>query len=441
MAKILVVEDDELFRVAICDLLKKKGHTVFEAAHGRAAVEIISLQDFELVISDIQMPGMNGIDLLEWSIKNKPIPFIVMTGFSTILETQTAYDLGAKEFINKPFQNADLMEMINKILGIQGKLPVVSGPTDFCKVSLDEFVSARKVEFDIYVKLSSEKYVKIAHKGEDLAKERIIHYKNKGVKYLYISKGDFNTLIGFNLVIAEKIQGNKSISFEKKVNFLKYTGEVILTKAFIDGVDKEVFFDAKTFVELTINALTDTPECLDLLSLFNSHSNHVYAHSVGVAIYSFMIAQKMGYQSNRAHFILSMAGMFHDIGKKEIDLEILEKHRTLLSADEKKMLDSHVSKGQEIMLSIKGIPEEVGQLVFEHHEDAIGLGYPMGKTKIHQHALSPIIQLANQFVNLALKNPHHPGMNAQEAIKYIEMTFAGRYSEKVMVGLKSCLEK
>lgn len=441
MANILVVEDDEFFRKAVCDLLNKKGHSTLEAPHGRAAVEIINLQEFDIVISDIQMPGMNGIELLEWSLKHKPIPFIIMTGFSTILETQSAFDLGAKEFISKPFKNSDLITLVNKILGIDDKFQVAEGAVDYCKISIDEFVSGKKVEFDIYVKLSASKYVKIAHQGEELLKERILHYKEKGVQYLFITKEGFSSLVRFNLNIAGLLQSKKNISSEKKVNFLKYTGEVILAKAFIGGVDKEVFTEAQTFVGLTMSTITESKECLDLLGMLNSHSDHIYAHSIGVAMYSHMIAQKMGFESNQAFFKLSMAAIFHDIGKKEIDINILEKHRSLLSADEKKLVDSHIARGQEILLSINGIPEDVSQLVFEHHEDVAGLGYPMGNDKKHQHPLSKILQLANLFVGLALAGPHNEAMSGIEAIMLLESRFTGRFDEKAMIALKLAFRK
>lgn len=437
----LVVEDDEFFRKAICELLRKKNHTVFEAPHGRAAIEIISLQDFELVITDIQMPGMSGVELLEWSVQNKPMPFIIMTGFSTLLETKSAYDLGAKDFISKPFKVADLIIIIDKVLGVQGQLPVVSDASEFCKISINEFVSGKKIEFDVFVKLSSSKYVKIANKGEGLLSERILHYKGKGVNHLYINKDDFSRLVGFNLTIVGKLQGNKKISHEKKVNFLKYTGEIILANAFINGVDKEMFSEAQTFIESTINILTDSKECLDLLSLLNTHSNHLYSHSIGVAMYSSMIAKGMGFESNQAFFKLSLGGIFHDIGKKEIELEILEKHRSLLTVEDKKLIDSHVARGQEIILSIKGIPEDVAQLVYEHHENIAGLGYPMGSEKKHQHPLSKILQLANQFVELAMVNPHNSGMTGEEAIAHLENTFTGRFDEKAMIALKSLFKK
>jgi putative nucleotidyltransferase with HDIG domain len=441
MAKILVVEDDEFFRKAVCDLLRKKKHDVYEAAHGRGAMEVMSIQEFELVITDIQMPGMNGIELLEWSLKVKPVPFIVMTGFSTILETQSAYDLGAKDFISKPFKNQDLITIINKTLGIVEPTTEEEVVLEFCKISIDEFVFGKKLEFDIFVKLSATKYVKIALKGEELIKDRVLTYKEKGVTHLYITKEDFGRLVGFNINLAQMIKGSKSISYEKKVNFLKYTGEVILTQAFVNGVDKELFNEASTFMGLTMNTLTDSREHLDLLSLLSKHSEHIYAHSIGVSIYSIMIAQRMGFESQQAFFKLSIAAMFHDVGKKEIEPKILLKHRSQLTSDDKKLIDSHVQKGQEIIMSIKGIPEDVAQIVFEHHEDVAGLGYPMGTDRRVHHPLSKIIQLANLFVEVALAGPHSPGMPGDKTITFLEHSYADRYDYAAMKALKSIFAK
>ena len=133
--KILVVEDDQFFREAIRDLLKKK-FIVFEAPNGKSAKEVLSIQDVDLVISDIQMPGLTGLELLEWSKENKPVPFIIMTGFSMALETQSAFEMGAKGFIAKPFKNSDLLATIAGVLGEEEPktYPVVDPTKDYCKL-------------------------------------------------------------------------------------------------------------------------------------------------------------------------------------------------------------------------------------------------------------------------------------------------------------------
>lgn len=437
MAKILIAEDDVYLRSALSDLLKTQGHNIFEAPHGRAAVEIMSLQDFDMVISDIQMPGMNGIELLDWSTKNKPVPFIIMTGFSTMMETKSVIELGAKELFSKPFKNDDLLKSIDSILGLDViPPPIIKDVAQFCRISIAEFVFGKKLQFDIFVKLSSVKYVKVALKGEELTQDRVQHYKEKGVTHLYILKDDFGSLVGFNISLAQKIKSSASISYEKKMNFLKYTGELLLTQAFVADVDKELFNEAATFMSVTVNTLTDSKEVLDILAMLNSHNEHIFAHSIGVAIYSIMIAQRMGYESQQAYFKLSTAAIFHDIGKKEIDVTVLEKHRSRLTPEDKKLIDSHVIRGKEIMMSIKGISEDISQLVFEHHEDVAGLGYPMGTDRRQHHPMSKILQLANLFVEVAMAGPHSPGMSGEKTITFLEHSYSERFDERTMAALK-----
>lgn len=186
---------------------------------------------------------MTGVDLLAWAKTNKPnIPFILMTGFSMLLETQSAYEMGADEFISKPFKNSELMALINKLIS-EKEAPVVPvvKMEDFCKVPIDEFVARPKVDFDVYVKLSSTKIIKIAFQGDDLNRTSLDHYKLKGVKYLYILNKDFRKVIELNLNIGRLIKDRSDIAIEKKIKFLKYSGEVILEKAFVDGVDQDMF--------------------------------------------------------------------------------------------------------------------------------------------------------------------------------------------------------
>ncbi|MEN0059815.1 MAG: response regulator, partial [Bdellovibrio sp.] len=102
MKKILLVEDDEFFRAAVKSILASK-YEIMEASNGRVAQELIMMSTPDLVISDIQMPHFSGIELLEWiQAKQQQVPVILMTGFSEILETTKAHQMGAKDFIPKP---------------------------------------------------------------------------------------------------------------------------------------------------------------------------------------------------------------------------------------------------------------------------------------------------------------------------------------------------
>lgn len=441
MSKLLLVEDDEFLREAIKDYLTSAGHTVAEAPNGLVARDVLGTNDFDLVITDIKMPHFDGVELLEWSQKKNPVPFIIMTGFSHLLETQTAHELGAKEFLVKPFKNSELNAAIQKVLKpvsvVPGK-PAQSDENSFCKVSIDEFVAKPHIEFDVYVKLPGGKYICIGRAGSEIPRERIGTYKSKGVRFLHIKKDDFKKLVNFNLQLGHILEKRKDIPKEKKLNFMKYTGEAILEKAYVSGADKECFDEAKDYLNMSVNVISDQEEFVDLLELLNSHADYVYAHSIGVAMHSIMIARMMGFESQQVFFKLSMAGLFHDIGKKEIDRPILEKSRVLLTPEERRLIETHPTRSKEILLSIRGIPDDIIQLAYEHHEDAVGQGFPCGSSYKSQHPLSKIMQVAVLFVEAALVSPHNPeGRPAPAAISYIENVYGSRVDEKVLAALKA----
>lgn len=436
--KILIVEDDQFFREAIRDLLKKK-FSVLEAPNGKSAKDILTMQDVDVVLSDIQMPGFTGLELLEWAQQNKPgVPFIIMTGFSMVLETKSAFDMGAKGFIAKPFKNSELLATIDGILGTgeEKKFPVSDPSKEYCKVSIDEFVTKPKMDFDVYIKLSDSKIIKIAHKGQEIPKDKVAAYKEKGVRHLHILKEDFGKIVEFNMGVAKMIKNRSDISQEKKMNFLKHTGEVILEKTFVEGLDKNSLYEAKSFLDLTLNTVAESDETFDLLSILNSHSDHVYAHSLGVAMYSVMIAKMIGIESTTALFKLSMAGLFHDIGKKEIDREILEKPRHLVTKEERKIMESHVTRGQEILAAMPNVASDVVQMVLEHHEDLEGLGYPRNKEKFHLHPMSKILQCANIFVESTVAGPNGAAKPPQAAIQYMEKIYGDRVDIQCVAALK-----
>ncbi len=437
MKKILIVEDDQFFREALRDVLKKK-YTVLEAPNGKSAKEILLMQDFDAVLSDIQMPAFTGLELLEWSRKNCPVPFIIMTGFSAVLETTTAFELGAKGFIAKPFKNAELISVIEQVLGEDAgkKFPLTDVTQEYCKVSIDEFVSRPKIDFDVFIKLSETKIIKIAHQGQDIPKEKVAYYKDKGVKHLYLLKEEFGKIVDFNMGLAKIIHSRSDISAEKKMNFMKYTGELILEKTFVDGLDKNSLYEAKSFLELTLTTVTDSTASLDVLSILSTHSDHVYAHSLGVSLYSVMIARLLGFESSIVLFKLSMAGLFHDIGKKEIDREILDKPRHLVSKEERKLIESHVARGQAILSTMPGISSDVLQLVGEHHEDMEGQGYPLGKEKFKLHPLSKILQCANIFLDATVTGACGPSRTALAAIDHIEILYGNRIDLQCLAALK-----
>lgn len=113
---ILIVEDDINLRDALADTLQFAGYSVALAEHGQAAIARINDQSFRLVISDVQMQPMDGIELLSSIRQQQNLPVVMMTAYGSIEKAVDAMRLGAADYLVKPFEADDLLEVVNRLL-------------------------------------------------------------------------------------------------------------------------------------------------------------------------------------------------------------------------------------------------------------------------------------------------------------------------------------
>jgi DNA-binding NtrC family response regulator len=117
MARILIVDDQDSIREALAEALTFSGHSVIKAANGTEALALFPESQVELVISDLRMPGMNGIELLK-ILKNihPDTLFVLMTAYGSVDNAVTAIKQGAEDYIMKPFDMIEMERRISRIL-------------------------------------------------------------------------------------------------------------------------------------------------------------------------------------------------------------------------------------------------------------------------------------------------------------------------------------
>jgi len=110
---ILVVDDEQTIRELLVRLLKSKGYVVTTVCDGYEALNVLKTSQFDIVLSDIKMPGLNGIELLEKAVELAPhMLVIMMTGFGTIELAVQAMKKGAYDFVTKPFMIDEILMVI-----------------------------------------------------------------------------------------------------------------------------------------------------------------------------------------------------------------------------------------------------------------------------------------------------------------------------------------
>src|SRR5262245_1254914 len=116
-ASILVVDDEPVVQDAVRWLLRAQGYDVDTVGNGEEALSRIAQQEFDVVVSDIKMPGLNGLDVLERSRALKPnLSVILMTGYASVETAIEALRLGAADYLRKPFELDDLTLSVERAL-------------------------------------------------------------------------------------------------------------------------------------------------------------------------------------------------------------------------------------------------------------------------------------------------------------------------------------
>ncbi|HSB79289.1 MAG TPA: sigma-54 dependent transcriptional regulator [Candidatus Methylomirabilis sp.] len=114
--RILVVDDEAAQRDILAGFLRKQGYEVREAASGPAALDLLRTEPVDLVLTDVRMPGMSGLDLLrEARALNYELPVVVLTAYGSITDAVTAMREGAVDYLSKPVDLDAVLHRVRKI--------------------------------------------------------------------------------------------------------------------------------------------------------------------------------------------------------------------------------------------------------------------------------------------------------------------------------------
>jgi len=117
MSNILIVDDEQSYRQLLSLVFEGDGHTLRTAVNGREALEMLQAEQADVVISDVKMPDMDGIDMLQAVRETQPdLGVILMTAFASVETAREAFKLGADDFIQKPFDVEELKLIVKKTL-------------------------------------------------------------------------------------------------------------------------------------------------------------------------------------------------------------------------------------------------------------------------------------------------------------------------------------
>jgi response regulator RpfG family c-di-GMP phosphodiesterase len=450
--RLLVVDDER----SICDILgqylRMKGYAVFIARSAEDAVAIIKQEKIDLVLSDIKMPGMSGVELLKWIRDyNRILPVLLTTGFPTLDSAIEALKLGAFDYLTKPFHLEEIGEKIKRALlnkqmeeenRLFSKLVSLHEVTKVLATTHDINELNHKV-LDFSVKISkaiagalmfiddSGKLVITSASAHPFgaeffgtgifppASEWVAHNEEPLVieanaKHWVAEKfpplpEQIQSYIAFPLKTPKKtigvlnlVRGHATVSFSHvDLEIIN----VLASQSSISIENVRLYQDIRDNYLKTIRAFALAVEAKD---------RYTHGHSENVMKYTIVLAKHLGMSDLEIEDV-KYAGLLHDIGKIGISEFILNKP-SRLTPYEFDEIKKHPAVGAKIIADVPFLHPLV-PFVLHHHEFYDGTGYPDGISGEEIPFGARILSVADVFEAMTSNRPYRKALTTDLAVK------------------------
>ena len=423
--RILIIDDSPTIRFSLKKDLAQIGAIVTEAGDGAEGLTILDSQDFDLIITDVEMPRMDGFTFCS-KLKSHPskhsIPVIILSSKEKEEDIELGFKVGASSYLLKSSARNDLSSRVRDVLH---KRSMLRGRT---VLVVDDSSSIRKLIREALTKAGFQ--VVCADNGKEALK-----CLGRCKPDMILSDLHMPELDGLGL--CKNVHANKDLNQipfiimssdgdrAKMRQLLQYGASAYLVKPF--NIDQLVV-TAERFLSDHFSRILKERKSLEserqllississLILALEARDRYTRGHSESVASLAVDIAHEMCLDEERIERV-RIAGKLHDLGKIGIRDEILLKPGPLNSA-EWDILKQHPRIGAEILSPIRSLTDIIPALA-SHHERIDGKGYPWGLKGDKIPLLARMVAVADTYDALTSVRPYREGFSSDDALQII----------------------
>lgn len=476
--KILVVDDEEMIRDLCYHILTDEGYQVVTAQNGAAALEELNRSGADLMISDIKMPGMNGLELFERvKDRSQDIVTVLITGHGTLDTAIESLMRGVEGFVLKPFTQEELLSTVNRAVNrsrlqkenirLKALIPLFEiskllvteiDLTSLFKIITDVLVqefAADRVSLMLIDEATETLRIRASHglpadialQAKRKVGDGVAGLALKSRKPLIISAGkhpDEQVMAAMNrenmptscmavpLIGKSKQFGVLNVSKFSGASFTTSDLQVvsILASQAVTAMENAALFEnlRENYLR-TVQALVAAVEAKDPYTRW---------HSTNVAKYAVEIARDMGMVSLQLEE-MHIAAILHDIGKIGIsDIIICKPDR--LSRDEFDIMKDHSAHGIRILEPI-GFPPAIINAIHQHHERYDGKGYPQGLSGENISLTARILSVADTIDAMVSERPYRGTITTEDVLLELERESGQQFDPAVAQSARRLIEK
>jgi putative nucleotidyltransferase with HDIG domain len=445
--QVLVVDDNASLLRFLVSAFSANACTVTQAAAAEQALALMTRQSFDLVVSDIRMPGLSGLDLLRAVKGRQPgTPVVLITGNPSVNSAVFGLRHGAYDYLPKPFSIREVQELLARIRADRkkwdGQVPLPAG--------LTEELSRRQAGVEVMSRIGD-----LALQGLETSTfmDEVLRLIGQSIKtdaalvLLRDEQGAFGCSQQGAAPLVTRVLTALQRSFEEMIaagsrDTLRLASEPLETIAAVipglgqavgivclareastggflpDERDMLAGYAQTTAVALQKLILRENVErnLVDTITAFvnaiESKDRYLKGHSARVALYAAETAQALGMPPDLVD-VVRRGAMLHDLGKLSIMDTILRKPDRL-TAEEFTIIKSHPMVGAKILEPLRFLTREICA-VRHHHERWDGTGYPDGLRGEGIPVVARVVTVADVFDAITSNRPYRTALALGEA--------------------------
>ncbi len=473
--RVLVVDDEKVIREILSDFLSLEGFFVSTAPDGLAALECLKEESFDMVISDLKMPNIGGLELLEKiKLEHENILTVIMTGFGTVETAIEAMKKGAYDYILKPFNVEEVIHIVHRGLETQRLISE--------NIRLREIVSLQELSLELQATLSLKevmdstlsKCLSTAECGIVnicLMNDKTGNYEESGALYQQNSHPTWETgnldyaavikefedknfilvnnttsaarffidypsnmtsFMAVPLVVRQKYIGILALySFVHDIRFTEGQRKMfsMLGSRAAAAIDNAMLFNnlQQTFRQ-TIQGLARAIEAMD---------KYTAGHSDRVMVYAKITAEELGETKEQIELVVQ-AGALHDIGKLGCHANLNKTGK--LTREEYGIFKAHPSYGKEIIEPISFLHPVIPG-VHLHHERWDGKGYPLGLEKQQIPRIARILAVADAYDAMTSNRAYRRALTHDVAINELMRCAGTQFDPSIVDAFQRAIDK
>jgi HD-GYP domain-containing protein (c-di-GMP phosphodiesterase class II) len=241
----------------------------------------------------------------------------------------------------------------------------------------------------------------------------------------------------YKAYIKERVD-DTGLKAEEKALILKEHSFSIVEELFETPQVEKALLESKDLISHFVELIDAEPTAVAHLIGLSSHDFYTYNHSLDVCIYSLGLAMKAGLNKKEELMDMGQGALFHDIGKRKVPVEIICKKGGLDEAEWAQM-KRHPLYGLQILNDFPFISDAIKACCFEHHENHIGNGYPLGVKGSETHVMARIVALTDTYDALTTKRSYNNPMTPEDALLLMKEKLAGRFDPDLLKAMYSVL--